>query len=62
MSEEESLLNRLRTRAAIRRKLRFARDQVGKDKISDLLDEAADEIEALTSEVNRLYQNDWECP
>jgi hypothetical protein len=46
-SNTEDLLLRLRTRAAIRRKMRFARDQVGKDRISDILDEAAETIERL---------------
>lgn len=52
---EQPLLERLRTRAAIRRKMRLARDQVGKDRISDLLDEAANEIETLKATVVEVW-------
>ena len=57
MSEnEESLVYRLRKRAEIRRNINSRKSvQEGKaDRISDLLEEAADEIEELESVIIRL--------
>lgn len=49
MSEEQSLVERLRIRAKIRREIPHRKSvQEGKpDRLADLLDEAADEIELL---------------
>jgi len=49
MIEEFTLIERLRTRASTRRNIQTRKSvQEGKpDRIADLLDEAADEIEAL---------------
>lgn len=49
MSEEQSLVERLRIRAKIRREIPHRKSvQEGKpDRLADLLDEAADEIESL---------------
>jgi len=50
--EEQSLVFRLRKRAEIRRQIpgRLAATQGKPDRIADLLDEAADEIERLNYE------------
>jgi hypothetical protein len=50
----DDLIERLQTRASIRRKMRLARDGVGKDRISDLLDEAANEIISLSQMVRQV--------
>ena len=49
--KEQSLLFRLRKRAEIRRQIpgRLSETEGKPDRIADLLDEAADEIERLTS-------------
>lgn len=51
--EEQTLIERLRNRAAIRRDIQTRKSvQEGKpDRLSDLLDEAADRIEALEQDV-----------
>lgn len=55
---EESLLYRLRKRSEIRRGIQNRKSvQEGKpDRIADLLEEAADEIDRLESLVDRLYK------
>lgn len=55
---EESLIYRLRKRAEIRRGIQSRKSvQEGKpDRIADLLEEAADEIDKLESLVDRLYK------
>lgn len=55
---EESLVDRLRKRSEIRRGIQSRKSvQEGKpDRISDLLEEAADEIDRLESLVDRLYK------
>ena len=55
---EESLVYRLRKRSEIRRNIQTRKSvQEGKpDRIADLLEEAADEIDRLESLVDRLYK------
>ena len=55
---EESLVYRLRKRSEIRRSIQNRKSvQEGKpDRIADLLEEAADEIDKLESLVDRLYK------
>ena len=55
---EESLIYRLRKRSEIRRSIQNRKSvQEGKpDRIADLLEEAADEIDRLESLVDRLYK------
>lgn len=55
---EESLIYRLRKRAEIRRNIQSRKSvQEGNpDRIADLLEEAADEIDRLESLVDRLYK------
>lgn len=55
---EESLVYRLRKRSEIRRGIQSRKSvQEGKpDRIADLLEEAADEIDRLESLVDRLYK------
>lgn len=55
---EESLIYRLRKRSKIRRNIQTRKSvQEGKpDRIADLLEEAADEIDRLESLVDRLYK------
>lgn len=55
---EESLIYRLRKRAEIRRGIQSRKSvQEGKpDRIADLLEEAADEVDKLESLVDRLYK------
>ena len=55
---EESLVYRLRKRSEIRRSIQSRKSvQEGKpDRIADLLEEAADEIDRLESLVDRLYK------
>ena len=63
--EEQTLVERLRTRAAIRRNIKDRKSvQEGKpDRIADLLEEAADEIESLHREIEYLHSElageDW---
>lgn len=54
---EQSLIERLRTRAAIRRAIVDRKSvQEGKpDRLADLLEEAADEIDRLEERINDLY-------
>ena len=54
--EEQSLVFRLRKRAEIRRQIpgRLAVTEGKPDKIANLLDEAADEIERLRSALNHI--------
>ena len=58
--EEQTLVERLRTRASIRRNIKDRKSvQEGKpDRIADLLEEAAEEIERLEStiEMYRSYR------
>ena len=58
--EEQTLVEKLRTRASIRRSIKDRKSvQEGKpDRIADLLEEAADEIERLEStiEMYRSYR------
>ena len=58
--EEQTLVERLRTRASIRRSIKDRKSvQEGKpDRIADLLEEAAEEIERLDStiEMYRSYR------
>ena len=58
--EEQTLVERLRTRASIRRSIKDRKSvQEGKpDRIADLLEEAAEEIERLEStiEMYRSYR------
>ena len=58
---EQSLVFRLRKRAEIRRQIQDRKSvQEGKpDRIADLLEEAAHEIERLT-EVVELYRNEYD--
>jgi len=58
----EDLIERLRKRAEIRRQIQSRKSvQEGKpDRIADLLEEAADEIEELNSEIWRLVE-EYEC-
>jgi hypothetical protein len=53
---EQSLIFRLRKRAEIRRQIagRKSVEEGKPDRIADLLDEAADEIEQLQEKINRL--------
>jgi hypothetical protein len=53
---EQSLVFRLRKRAEIRRQIagRKSVEEGKPDRIADLLDEAADEIEQLQEKINRL--------
>lgn len=55
---EESLIYRLRKRAEIRRAIQNRKSvKEGKpDRIADLLEESADEIDRLESLVDRLYK------
>lgn len=55
---EESLIYRLRKRSEIRRSIQSRKSvQEGKpDRIAELLEEAADEIDRLESLVDRLYK------
>ena len=55
---EESLVYRLRKRSEIRRSIQNRKSvQEGKpDRIADLLEEAADEIDKLESLVDQLYK------
>jgi hypothetical protein len=55
---EESLVYRLRKRSEIRRSIQNRKSvQEGKpDRIADLLEEAADEIDRLESLADRLYK------
>lgn len=55
---EESLVYRLRKRSEIRRNIQSRKSvQEGKpDRIADILEEAADEIDRLESLVDRLYK------
>lgn len=63
--EEQTLVERLRTRASIRRNIKDRKSvQEGKpDRIADLLEEAADEIESLHREIEYLHSElageDW---
>ena len=45
-SNTEDLVERLRNRAIIRRKLRLSREGHERDRIADVLEEAADKIES----------------
>ncbi len=56
MSTTEDLVDRLRKRAAIRRQISSRKSvQEGKpDRIADILDEAADTIERLRNDLDRL--------
>jgi hypothetical protein len=53
---EQSIVFRLRKRAEIRRQIagRKSVEEGKPDRIADLLDEAADEIEQLQEKINRL--------
>lgn len=55
--EQQSLVYRLRKRAEIRRQIPSRKSvQEGKqDRLADLLEEAANEIEALTNEIDKIY-------
>lgn len=57
MNTEEELIYRLRKRAEIRRNIPHRKSvQEGKpDRIAELLDEAADEIEKLNARLDLLY-------
>lgn len=60
MENEEDLIYRLRKRASIRRQITTRKSvQEGKpDRISDLLEEAADEIDLLKVQLHsNLYRN-----
>lgn len=56
---EQTLIERLRTRAAIRRNISTRKSvQEGKtDRISDLLEEAATEIESLITQIHNNKTN-----
>jgi len=58
MMEEQGLVHRLRKRAEIRRQIpgRRSVEQGETDRIADLLDEAADEIERLQKQIRELEQ------
>jgi len=58
MMEEQGLVYRLRKRAEIRRQIpgRRSVEQGETDRIADLLDEAADEIERLQKQIRELEQ------
>jgi hypothetical protein len=57
--EEQTLVEKLRTRASIRRNIKERKSvQEGKpDRISDLLEEAADEIERKDNIINGLLEH-----
>ena len=57
--EEQTLVERLRTRASIRRSIKDRKSvQEGKpDRIADLLEEAANEIERKDSIINGLFEH-----
>lgn len=57
---EQSLIERLRTRAFIRRQIATRKSvQEGKpDRISDLLEEAASELENIQAHLNKLMEKD----
>ena len=60
--EEQTLVERLRTRASIRRSIKDRKSvQEGKpDRIADLLEEAAAEIERLHKRIDDLEYELWE--
>lgn len=60
--QEQSLVDRLRIRASIRRSIPSRKSvQEGKpDRIADLLEEAADEIELLYKRIDDLECEIWE--
>ena len=57
--EEQTLVEKLRTRASIRRNIKDRKSvQEGKpDRIADLLEEAADEIERKDNIINGLLEH-----
>ena len=57
--EEQTLVERLRTRASIRRNIKDRKSvQEGKpDRVADLLEEAADEIERKDNIINGLLEH-----
>ena len=60
--EEQTLVEKLRTRASIRRSIKDRKSvQEGKpDRIADLLEEAAAEIERLHKRIDDLEYELWE--
>jgi hypothetical protein len=58
---EQSLVFRLRKRAEIRRQIpgRKSVEEGATDRIADLLEEAADKIEQLESDLSTFALDDW---
>jgi hypothetical protein len=61
---ENDIVYRLRKRAEIRRQIKDRKSvQEGKpDRIADILEEAADEIEKLRKDINETWPEDWTAP
>jgi hypothetical protein len=62
--ELNDIVYRLRKRAEIRRQIKDRKSvQEGKpDRIADILEEAADEIEKLRKDINETWPEDWIAP
>jgi hypothetical protein len=62
--ELNDIVYRLRKRAEIRRQIKDRKSvQEGKpDRIADILEEAADEIEKLRKDINETWPEDWTAP
>jgi hypothetical protein len=61
---ENDIVYRLRKRSEIRRQIKDRKSvQEGKpDRIADILEEAADEIEKLRKDINETWPEDWTAP
>lgn len=57
--QEQTLIERLRKRAEIRRSIPTRKSVIdgSPDRLADLLEEAADEIQRLESDINRLLKD-----
>ena len=62
--ELNDIVYRLRKRAEIRRQIKDRKSvQEGRpDRIADILEEAADEIEKLRKDINETWPEDWTAP